>query len=321
MPPKMNRLLRWLPMLLLGGLIAYVVIAEPFDWHAVLHHIVTMSPLLWAQLLGVFVVCYAARIWRWVVFTRAVGVDVPLWRNAVIYMSGFGLGLVLHKAGEAMRVLYLRPYGMSYAHGVGAFLSDRLLDILIAGILACSGIALFAGHADWAVAATGVCLVAMWVLRSSLAREFVRRLPLGRLSAYAHEGMHSMSVLLSGGTLWRAVALSVATWCAQGSALYFALNAMGAQVDWYLCIAAYSIGLFAGAAAIVPGGLGAAEAAIMLLMVSKGVDKEVALAAAVVGRGVPQWAGMLTGLLSMAFLGSAAEPGEPTESANPAESA
>ena len=306
-------------MVLLGGLIAYVVIAQPFDWHAVLHHIVTMTPLLWAQLLGVFVVCYAARIWRWVVFTRAVGVEVPLWRNAVIYMSGFGMGLMLHKAGEAMRVLYLRPYGMSYANGVGAFLADRLLDVLIAGILACSGIALFTGHSDWAVAATAVCLVAMWVLRSSLAREFVRRLPLGRLSAYAHEGMHSMSVLLSGGTLWRAVALSVATWCAQGSALYFALDAMGAPVAWHLCIAAYSIGLFAGAAAIVPGGLGAAEAAIMLLLVSKGVDKEVALAAAVVGRGVPQWAGMLAGLLSMAFLGSAAEPA--VDEAKPAEPA
>ncbi|MFP8779031.1 lysylphosphatidylglycerol synthase transmembrane domain-containing protein [Hydrogenophaga sp. RWCD_12] len=313
-----SRLLRWLPLVLLGGLIAYVVIAQPFDWHAVLHHIVTMSPLLWAQLLGVFVVCYAARIWRWVVFTRAVGVDVPLWRNAVIYMSGFGMGLMLHKAGEAMRVLYLRPYGMSYANGVGAFLADRLLDILIAGLLACSGIALFTGHSDWAVAATAVCLVAMWVLRSSLAREFVRRLPLGRLSAYAHEGMHAMSVLLSGKTLWRAVALSVATWCAQGSALYFALQAMGSPVDWTLAVAAYSIGLFAGAAAIVPGGLGAAEAAIMLLLVSKGVDKEVALAAAVVGRGVPQWAGMLAGLLSMAFLGSAAEP---AAEAKPAETA
>ena len=306
-----SRLLRWLPLVLLGGLIAYVVIAEPFDWHAVLHHIVTMTPLLWAQLLGVFVVCYAARVARWVVFTEAFGVKVPVWRNAVIYMSGFGLGLVLHKAGEAMRVLYLRPYGMSYANGVGAFLADRLLDVLVAGILACTGIALFTGHSDWALAATGVCLLAIWVLRSSLAREFVRRLPLGRLSAYAHEGMHSMSVLLSGGTLWRALGLSVMTWCVQGSALYFALQAMGASADWMLCVAAYAIGLFAGAAAVVPGGLGAAEATIMLLLVSKGVDKETALAAAIVGRGVPQWAGLLAGLLAMAFLGSAAEPSQP----------
>lgn len=308
---KMHRLLRWLPLLLLGGMLAYVAIARPFDWRAVLEHILHMSPLLWAQLLGVFVVCYAARVWRWVVFTRAFGVKVPLWRNTVIYMSGFGLSLMLHKAGEAMRVLYLRPYGMSYANGVGAFLADRLLDILVAGILACSGIALFAGHADWAVAATGVCLLAMWVLRSSLAREFVRRLPLGRLTAYAHEGMHAMSVLLSGGTLWRAAALSVASWCAQGSALYFALKAMGAPVNWYLCVAAYSIGLFAGAAAIVPGGLGAAEAAIMLLLVSKGVDKETALAAAIVGRGVPQWAGLLTGLACMSVLGAGTEPAAP----------
>jgi glycosyltransferase 2 family protein len=306
--PIMPRLLRWLPFVLLGGLLAYVLFAEPFDWHAVLRHIAGLPALLWAQLLGVFVLAYGARTWRWVVFTRAMGVHVPLWRNAVIYMSGFGMALVLHKAGEAMRVLYLRPYGMSYANGVGAFLADRLLDILIAGLLACSGIALFTGHSDWAIAATAACLLLMWTLRSSLARELVRRLPLGRLTSHVHDGMHAMAVLLSGATLWRAVALTVLSWSAQGMALHFALGAMGSPVDWHLSIVVYSVGLFAGAAAIVPGGMGAAEAAITLLLVSKGVDKETALAAAIVGRAVPQWTGLIGGLVAMLFLGSTAQP-------------
>lgn len=302
---RLNVLLKWLPFAVLGALVAYVVIARPFDWHAVLDHITGLSPLLWVQLAGVFALSYGARIWRWCLFTRVMGVVVPVWRNAVIYMAGFALGLVFHKAGEAMRVLYLRPYGMSLANGVGAFLGDRLLDILVAGLLACSGIAAFTGHSDWALMATGVCLIAMWTLRSSLAREFVRRLPLGRLSAYAHEGMHAMSLLLSGRTLGYALLLSAAVWCVQGSALYFSLMAMGSPVEWYLAVAVYAIGLFAGAAAILPGGLGAAEAAIVVLLVSKGVDKETAVAAAIISRGVPQWAGMGTGVLSLAFMGSA----------------
>ncbi len=308
MPPALVNTLRWLPLVLLGALLAYVIVAKPFDWRTVWNHIVGLSPWLWGQLLLMFLVGYGARIWRWAVFTHAVGAVVPLWRNAVIYMAGFGLGLVLHKPGEAMRALYLKPYGMGYAEGVGAFLADRLLDIFVAGLLACFGIFLFSGHSDWALMATGVCLCAIWVLRSSLARKLVQRMPLGRLSVYAQDGMHAMALLLSGKTLWKAGALSVLTWCAQGSALYFALRDMGASVDWTMAVSVYAVGLFAGAAAIVPGGMGAAEATIMLLLTAKGVDKEAALAAAVVGRGFSQWLGMFTGLVAMAFVGKMAEP-------------
>jgi hypothetical protein len=73
----------------LGALVAYVVIARPFDWTAV-NHITGLSPVLWVQLFGVFL--SYARIWRWCLFTRVMGVSVPWWRNAVIYMAGFGLG-------------------------------------------------------------------------------------------------------------------------------------------------------------------------------------------------------------------------------------
>lgn len=298
-------LLKWLPFGVLGALVAYVVVARPFDWQTVISHINDLPPILWAQLLGTFVLSYGARIGRWSLFTRAVGVAVPWWRNAVIYMAGFGLGLVLNKAGEAMRVLYLRPFGMSYANGVGAFLADRLLDVLVAGLLACLGIALFTGHSGGALMATGACLVVMWILRSSLAREWVRRLPLGRLASYAGEGMQAMSLLLSGRTLWTAGGLSAVVWCVQGSALYLTLVALGASIEWHVAVAAYAIGLFAAAVVVLPGGLGAAEATIMLLLISKGIDKEAALVAAVLSRSVPQWAGILTGLLCLAVIGKA----------------
>jgi uncharacterized membrane protein YbhN (UPF0104 family) len=305
--PGLSRLLRWLPFGVLAALVAYVVIAEPFDWQEVYARVSGLSAVLWLQLLLVFLCSYGARIWRWALFTRVLGVSVPLLRNAVIYMAGFGMGLVFLKAGEAMRVLYLRPYGMSYPNGLGAFLADRLLDVLVAGLLACAGIAFLTGHSDWALLATGVCLAALWTLRSALAREWVRRLPLGRLSVYAQEGMHAMTLLLSGKTLWRASLLSVAVWCVQGSALYFSLSALGAPVAWHLAVAVYAIGLFAGAAAILPGGLGAAEAAITLLLIAQGVDKETAVAAAIISRAVPQWTGMAVGLLSLLLLGSASD--------------
>jgi uncharacterized membrane protein YbhN (UPF0104 family) len=220
-------------------------------------------------------------------------------------MAGFGLGIALKKAGEAMRVLYLRRHGMGYAQGLGAFLADRMLDLLVAGLLACSGIALLTGHPYAALVATVACLLGMWALRSSLVRGWVLRLPLGRLAVHARDGMQAMAVLLSGRTLWQAGLLSAVVWCVQGSALYLTLLAMGWPLDWHLAVAVYAMGLFAGAVAVGPGGLGAAEAAITLLLVSQGVDKEAALAAAIVSRGALQWSAMALGLMCLSVIGPA----------------
>ena len=44
---------------------------------------------------------------------------------------------------------------------------------------------------------------------------------------------------------------------------------------------------------------------ITLLLIGKGVDKETAIAAAIISRGVPQWTGLLTGLACLGMLGTA----------------
>jgi hypothetical protein len=91
-----------LPWLLLTVLVAYVWAFEPFDWHAAWAEVKALPGLLWLELLAVFVLSYSARIARWALFTHALGVQVTLWRNAVIYMAGFGMSLVLNKVGEAV---------------------------------------------------------------------------------------------------------------------------------------------------------------------------------------------------------------------------
>ena len=297
---------RWLivlPWLLLGVLVVYVWAFEPFDWHAAWAQVQALPPMLWAQLLAVFLLSYAARIGRWVLFTRALGVQVPLWHNAVIYMAGFGMGLVLNKLGEAMRSLYLQPYGLHPASGLSAFVVDRLLDVLVAGTFAVLGMVWWNAPAEAAYAITAVGLLGMLTLRSRWMHRWIGRIPMGRLRRHQQRFMRGLSMLLSGRTLALGTLLTVGVWCLQGSALALALHAMSHPQAWLVAVGVYCVGLFAGAAIPLPGGMGAAEGAITLVLVSLGVPTETALVAAIVSRAVPHWSGMATGLLAMLWLG------------------
>ena len=295
--------LKVLPWLLLGVLLVYVWAYEPFDWHAAWAQVQQLPALLWAQLLAVFVLSYAARIGRWVLFTGALGVQVPLWHNAVIYMAGFGMGLVLNKLGEAMRSLYLKPYGLHPASGLSAFVVDRLLDVLVAGTFAVLGMVWWQAPAEAAYAVTAVGLLGLLTLRSRWVHRWIGRIPMGRLRRHQQRFMRGLSKLLAGRTLAWGTLLTVGVWCIQGSALAFALQAMGHPQAWLVAVGVYCVGLFASAAIPLPGGMGAAEGAITLVLVSLGVPTETALVAAIVSRAVPQWSGMATGLLAMLWLG------------------
>jgi uncharacterized protein (TIRG00374 family) len=295
--------LKVLPWLLLAVLLVYVWAFEPFDWHAAWAQVQALPALLWAQLLAVFVLSYAARIARWVLFTRALGVQVPLWHNAVIYMAGFGMGLVLNKVGEAMRSLYLQPYGLHPASGLSAFVVDRLLDVLVAGTFAVLGMVWWNAPAEAAYAVTAVGLLGLLTLRSRRVHRWIGRIPMGRLRRHQQRFMRGLSTLLAGRTLAWGTLLTIGVWCIQGSALALALHAMGHPQAWLVAVGVYCVGLFASAAIPLPGGMGAAEGAITLVLVSLGVPTETALVAAIVSRAVPQWSGMATGLLAMLWLG------------------
>ena len=295
--------LKVLPWLLLGVLLVYVWAYEPFDWHAAWAQTQGLPALLWAQLLAVFVLSYSARIARWALFTHTLGVQVPLWHNAVIYMAGFGMGLVLNKLGEAMRSLYLQPYGLHPASGLSAFVVDRLLDVLVAGTFAVLGMVWWNAPAEAAYAVTALGLLGMLTLRSRWVHRWIGRIPMGRLRRHQQRFMRGLSILLKTRTLAWGTLLTALVWCIQGSALAFSLNAMGSPQPWLIAVGVYCVGLFASAAIPLPGGLGAAEAAITVVLIGLGVNPETALVAAIVSRAVPQWSGMATGLLAMLWLG------------------
>jgi uncharacterized membrane protein YbhN (UPF0104 family) len=79
---------------------------------------------------------YAVRFERWRAFLSRLGHDLPFGRHLLYYLSGFAFTVSPAKAGEAVRSLYLRGYGVTYSQSIAALFVERLQDLLAMVLLA-----------------------------------------------------------------------------------------------------------------------------------------------------------------------------------------
>ena len=88
-------------------------------------------------------------------------------------------------------------------------------------------------------------------------------------------------------------------WMAQGVSLYLIVHALGYELTASTVIAIYCLSILAGAASFIPGGLGATEAAIVLLLSAAGVGQTDAITASLVSRSLTLWLAVGIGVVAM----------------------
>jgi len=303
----------WLALLMVLALGIYLWVARPVDLQVLWETLKRLPWTLWPLLVGLSALHYGCRFMRWRGFLGALGVGVPVGPSVTIYMAGFVPGFAVGKAGELVRGVYLRPYGLRYTGSAAAVLADRLHDVVSVGLLACLVLGLLTDQQAWAWSAVAFCLLLLLVVRSRWVGIGLARLSGGRWALHAQDGLTDLRRLLSGRQLIWGLWWSLLAWCAQGLCLWVSLRAVGATMGGLHAVGVYSVGILAGAVSFIPGGFGATEAAMVWLLGKQGIDTSVALAAALVARGVPQWVGLAGAALAMLRLGT--EPAPPFERA------
>jgi hypothetical protein len=73
---------------------------------------------------------YMWRFARWHYSLSRFGFRVPMVRNFGVYLAGLALTTSPGKLGKTLRTLLLMPYGVKARHSLGAFVADRLADVL-----------------------------------------------------------------------------------------------------------------------------------------------------------------------------------------------
>jgi uncharacterized membrane protein YbhN (UPF0104 family) len=294
--------LRGLSVLLVLALVAYLVVARPVELGDLMHRFQDLPLTLWAQLISLPLVSYAARFTRWNSFLSALGHRVPWGRQLHIYLAGFAMAVTPGKAGETVRSLYLKPLGVGYVHSVAAFISERLLDLLTVGLLATLAIGWLPDHRTGAWLAVAGCVAVVWVFRTHGLEWLARRLGAGALGRHTADGLAAISLLLSGRRLGVALPLSAIAWTAQGLAMYAVLLNLGHDISAANAVAIFALGLLAGVASFIPGGVGATEAAMVLLLHTQGVGTADALTAALLSRTLPLALGLTVGVVALGGL-------------------
>lgn len=255
---------------------------------------------------------YVLRFVRWHYYLDVIGVkDVPRRDSLLIFLSGFALTMTPGKLGEVLKSFLLKSrYGTPVSYSASIILTERLTDVLGMLILAAAGLALFpVGIGALAivliVTAVFVLIVQQRNLMERLLDVFARLPILGRFANLARNMYESAYLMLRAKPLLIAILLATAAWFGECIAFFFVLLGIGLVPNFLLVIQStfiYAAASLFGAVSMLPGGLGATEASMALLLEQiVNVAREQAVAATLIVRLCTLWFAVLIGVI--AFLG------------------
>ena len=315
---------------LLFGFAVLLGLALVSDLRQVSAQMLAFRWALFPAVLALTLFNYTLRFFKWHYYLGQIGVrGLSRRESARLFVAGFPLAVTPGKAGEVLKGVWLRQAtGVPAARGVSVVIAERVSDGL--AVMALSTLGVFAYPQYWPAFAFMLAALLGVVVVSQVRPLALWLLGLGERLPLVNRFAHSLREFYEGSfALFRpratllAVGLGTLSWLGEGLGMYLILLGLGVTPGWE----ALSVGVFAlsfsvavGAASTLPGGLGAAEATIaVILSLALGLDSAVAAAATLLIRFATLWFGVSLGLVAWAFsphllgLGNARLPAAPAE--------
>lgn len=297
----------------LVGVVAVAAYLAPFLAEAggIADIVMGVGPAPLSLVLALSLANYALRYLRWRYYISALGHRVPEGVHVAIYLSGFALTATPGKAGEAIRSVYLSPYGVTATESIGVLLFERVLDLAAIALLS---LLLFADLTIF-ITASGASVLGLVLLSRSGDPEWRRRVPLPAIfkgpdhflrrlpSGYALDRFGS--ALFRPSPLVLGLVLGLVAWFAEAYGVYVLVTAVKEQIPVLAAAGAYAASILVGAVSMLPGGLGSTEAAMTVLLREQGLSVEGSLVVTMICRLATLWFAVGIGLLALAWLGLA----------------
>ncbi len=241
-------------------------------------------------------------------------------RSLLIYLAGLSMSVTPGKVGEVLRSYLLRlTDGVPFTRTAPIVVADRLSDLVALVILSALGVSQFREYLPVVLVTLALVIVGVVVLGTPrLCRGLLvllARLPgLARISARAEALVDSSAALLRLRPLLILSVISVLGWGLECVGYWLIVRGLvGAEASLALCTFLWSTTTLIGALSFLPGGLGATEGSLAVLVarLAGGVSQAAALATTLLIRACTLWYGELVGGLALAILVRKA-PHQPT---------
>ncbi|MDX2003949.1 MAG: lysylphosphatidylglycerol synthase transmembrane domain-containing protein [Meiothermus sp.] len=259
----------------------------------------------WLGLVGVFATSlfsYAFGFVRWQGYLRLLGHQVPRGDNLGIYVGSFALAMTPARAGEVLRSVFLRRFGVDFPSSFAAFAAERIVDLLAMALIVAVGLWSYPPARPMIGVVIGGILAVLLVLNIPRLLQWFRgafaRLPrrfAGLAVGLVDTALNFRSLFgLRGSSFGLGLGLLVVG--AEGLGLWILLEAQGANIPVLTALAIYGFSLLAGALSFLPGGVGGFEAAMILLLTANGLSEGQAVATTLLIRVGTLWFAVLLGI-------------------------
>jgi uncharacterized protein (TIRG00374 family) len=286
------------------------------DAPAVLRALARFPPVLIVPVVLLTIWNYGLRWLRWNYYLRVLGVDgVSRTSSALVFLSGFAMGLTPGKSGEVTKSYWLREIAgverAPLARTAPIVFAERLVDGIAMLLLATSGLisfqfGAFALLGVAALAGVAVGLIQARPLVHAGLNLLARRPRTTRLAAVLETLYESARELLTWPRLALAVGVGIVSWGGECLALYVILLGLGATPSLALlnqATFALAAGSLVGSASLLPGGIGAAEGTVAAVLdLVAGQPRDVAAAATLLIRVCTLWFGVALGAVALLAL-------------------
>jgi uncharacterized protein (TIRG00374 family) len=251
-------------------------------------------------------ISYGLRYFRWFLMLRWAGSKTPFWRGWLAYLSGFAFTATPGKVGELLRIRYYGRLNISATRVTSAFVFERSLDLVVVFCLASLWVV---EHEMLVLAATfiGIFLLitgilfyrSKWLETLSMVFATWGWIRLSKLVLFVAKSFSDCRVWMSLWPLLISFILGFAAWSITAFAFVYLLDALSLNFLWMNSFSIYPLAMLAGAASMLPGGVGSTEAAIVVQLKSYGVPISTAVLAAMIIRLGTMWFSVFCGFFAI----------------------
>jgi uncharacterized protein (TIRG00374 family) len=252
---------------------------------------------------------FGLRYARWFYLLHLASNKVPAWRGWLAYLSGFAFTATPGKVGELVRIRYFGRLDVSGHRVMSAFVFERALDLIVVFCLAVLWVVdnqMFIVTATFVI--TFMVVVGVFMFKPKLLEVmsiyFLGKgcVRVGRFLFFLSQAMAGCAIWLRPVPLFLSLLLGFGAWSITALAFVYLLNSSNLHLPILAVFAAYPLAMLAGAASMLPGGVGSTEAVIVLQLQWHGVPAAHALSFAVLIRLATIWFSIVCGFVSILIL-------------------
>jgi uncharacterized protein (TIRG00374 family) len=296
---------------LAAGLYLFFIFSADTD--KILHAMARITFSDWIIILACSFLNYLLRFLRWQAYITSFGHHISRPLHLSYYLAGLALTTTPAKAGETLRSLYLLRHDVKLSESLASFFTERLLDVVVMVLLSALIFLTFPefekNHAIFILSVIILLIVLLPLLATQYPQNILlfisHKFPnkkIQKIITHLCSLLKSSQSLLGFKRLYPGLLIGLVAWSIQGLGFYFILLKIGFPLALMTALTIYAISILAGAASFIPGGIGATETVMGLMLLSLGSEPHLAIAIPVLTRLATLWFAVCIGLLANAWL-------------------